>query len=102
MRSTGATPYLYKNPLAPWARIKLTMMRTDYRVVIAMANLHHYPASCREPRPQGSTGGSPSGEGASGPLEESFQGEGVSKGEREIEIPLPLRVFLVTFCTGKK
>ena len=30
-----------------------------------MANLHHYPCSCRATRPQGSTGGSPSGEGRS-------------------------------------
>ena len=65
MHSTGATPYLYKKPLAPWARIKLTMTRADCRVVIAMANLHPCPCSCRETRPQGSTGGSPPGEGRS-------------------------------------
>ena len=34
--SEGAS-YLYKKPLAPWARIKLTMTRADYREVIAMS-----------------------------------------------------------------
>ena len=36
----GANPYLYKKPLAPGARIKLAMTRTDYRVVIAMSVPH--------------------------------------------------------------
>ena len=61
----GANPYLYKRPLAPGARIKLTKTRADCRVVIAMTVQHYYPASCRETRPQVCTGGSPSGEGRS-------------------------------------
>ena len=64
MRSPGATPYLYKNPLAPWARIKLCWTRTDYRVITEMSMPHHYPASWGATRPQVCTGGSPSGEGA--------------------------------------
>ena len=40
MRSTGAYPYRYKKPLAPWARIKLARTRTDYRVVIEMTVPH--------------------------------------------------------------
>ena len=59
MRSTT------KKPLAPGARIKLCLTRTDSRVVIAMTVPHHYLGSCGETRPQGSTGGSPSGEGRS-------------------------------------
>ena len=65
MRSTGAYPYRYKKPLAPWARIKLSKTRTDCRDIPEMTVPHHYPASCRAARPQGSSGGSPSGEGRS-------------------------------------
>ena len=89
MRSTGAYPYRYKKPLAPGARIKLSWMGTDYRVVIAMANLHPYPASCCATRPQGSSGGSPSGEGAFGPLEESFQGDRVLRERGKSKSPFP-------------
>ena len=97
----GSVIYLYKKPLAPGARIKLCWTRADCRVVIAMSVPHHYPCSCRATRPQGRWGGSPSGEGALGPLEESFQGVGVSKGEREIEIPLPLACFWLLFARAK-
>ena len=102
--------YLYKKPLAPWARIKLTMTRADYRVVVEMSVQNPYPASCRATRPQGSTGGSPSGEGrsvkkiclwhifsvgrsgyaASKPWFLWRIVRGGSKGERKTEIPLPL------------
>ena len=89
MRSPGATPYLYKNPLAPWARIKLCWTRTDYRDILEMTVQHHYPGSCRATRPQGSWWGSPSGEGAFGPLEESFQGDRVLRERGKSKSPFP-------------
>ena len=55
----GANPYLYKKPLAPWARIKLTMMRAGYRVVVAMTVQNPYPTSYCATHPQGSTGVAP-------------------------------------------
>ena len=86
----GANPYLYRKPLALGARIKLTKTRTDYRVVVEMSVQNPYPASCRATHPQGSTeGGSPSGEGAFGPLEESFQGDRVLRERGKSKSPFP-------------
>ena len=92
MHSTGAYPYRYKKPLAPGARIKLTKTRADYRVVSAMANLHHYPASCCATRPQVRWGVAPLARGPAAPLKSRFKERGF-EGEREIEIPLSLRTL---------